>query len=161
MNPPLRTKDDVEAIKKALADGTIDAIATDHAPHTDCEKDVEFDFAPFGVIGLETALSLSVMELIDTKILSWSGLIEKLSSNPAAILGTDRGSLKKGAPADIVIIDPAAKYVYKREMIESRSKNSPFIGWELKGKAISVFVGGEAMMENGSIKERSSLKCRS
>jgi dihydroorotase len=151
MNPPLRGKDDVEAIKKGLSDGTIDAIATDHAPHTDSEKDVEFDFAPFGIIGLETALGLSVMELVDKKVLSWSGLIAKLSSNPASILGIGRGSLKKGAPADMVLIDPAAKYTYKKETIESKSKNSPFIGWELKGRAVSVLVGGENVMKDGII----------
>ena len=151
VNPPLREPEDVEAIKKGLADGTIDAIATDHAPHTDSEKDVEFDFAPFGIIGLETALGLSVLELVDKKVLSWSGLIAKLSSNPAAILGIGRGSLKKGSPADIVIIDPAAKYIYKKESIESKSKNSPFIGWELKGRAVSVLVGGENVMKDGII----------
>jgi dihydroorotase len=151
MNPPLRSKADVDAIKKGLADGTIDAIATDHAPHTDSEKDVEFDFAPFGIIGLETALSLCVAELIDTRVLTWSGLIGKLSSNPASILGISRGSLKKGSAADITIIDPDAKYVYKKESIESRSKNSPFIGWELKARAVSVFVGGKCAMKESCI----------
>lgn len=151
MNPPLRSKEDVEAIKQGLLDGTIDAIATDHAPHTDSEKDVEFDFAPFGIIGLETALSLSVMELVDTKVLTWSALIGKISANPANILGIGRGSLKKGSPADIAIIDPDAKYVYKKESIESKSKNSPFIGWELKAKVVSVFVGGEPVMKEGRI----------
>ena len=151
MNPPLREPADVEAMKSALADGTIDAIATDHAPHTDSEKDVEFDFAPFGIIGLETALPLSVTELVEKKVLSWSGLIAKLSSNPAGILGIGGGSLKKGSPADIVLIDPAAKFVYKKEDVESRSKNSPFIGWELKGKAVSVLIGGEIAMKEGVI----------
>jgi dihydroorotase len=154
MSPPLRSSDDTEAIKRALADGTIDVIATDHAPHTDSEKDVEFDFAPFGIIGLETALGLSVAELVDKKILSWIGLIEKLSVNPAAILGVDRGSLKKGSVADIVIIDPAARHTYKKEDVESRSKNSPFIGWELKSRVVSVFVGGKIVMEGGVISER-------
>ena len=151
MNPPLRSKEDAEALKKGLSDGTIDVIATDHAPHTDSEKDVEFDFAPFGIIGLETALSLSVTELVDAGVLSWSGLIGKLSSNPAGILGIGRGSLKKGSPADIVIIDPDAKYTYSKESIESKSKNSPFIGWELKGRAVSVMVGGDIVMKDGRI----------
>lgn len=143
MNPPLRTKDDVEAIKKGLKDGTIDAIATDHAPHTDAEKDVEFDFAPFGIIGLETALSLAAMELVETKIMSWAELIEKMSCNPARILGLERFGLKKGNPADVIIIDPIHEYTYKKDSIESKSKNSPFIDWKLKAKVTRVFVGGE------------------
>jgi len=152
MNPPLRSKEDVDALKKGLSDGTIDAIATDHAPHTDSEKDVEFDYAPFGIIGLETALSLSIMELVDKKILSWSELIEKMSTNPAKILGLGAQGLKKGAVADIVIIDPNKEYVYKKEGIESKSQNSPFIGWTLKGGATHVFVGGRLVMDDGVIK---------
>lgn len=149
MNPPLRTKEDVEAVKEGLADGTIDAIATDHAPHTDSEKDVEFDFAPFGIIGLETALSLAVMELIDKKILSWPELILKMSANPSKILGLNKGSLANGSIADITIIDPAEEYVYTKDSIESKSKNSPFIGWRLKAKVSSVFVGGRLVMKDG------------
>ncbi len=148
MNPPLRTKDDVKAIKEGLADGTIDAIATDHAPHTDSEKDVEFDFAPFGIIGLETALSLAAMELVDKKVLSWSEVVLKMSANPAKILGIDGGTLKKGGVADIVIIDPSREYIYTKNSIESRSKNSPFIDWKLKAKVTDVFVGGEVVMKN-------------
>ena len=142
MNPPLRTAGDVEAIKKGLADGTIDAIATDHAPHTDSEKDVEFDLAPFGIIGLETGLSLAVMELVDKKILSWPELIMRMSVSPAKILGIPGGSLKSGAPADIIVIDPDKKYVYKKETIVSKSKNSPFLNWELKTRILNVFVTG-------------------
>lgn len=142
MNPPLRTPADVEAIKRGLADGAIDAIATDHAPHTDSEKDVEFDLAPFGIIGLETSLSLAVMELIDKKILSWPELIIRMSVNPAKILGIPAGSLKAGAPADIIMIDPDKKYVYKKDTIASKSKNSPFLNWELKAKVLNVFVNG-------------------
>jgi dihydroorotase len=154
MNPPLRSKEDVEAIKKGLSDGTIDAIATDHAPHTDAEKDVEFDFAPFGIIGLETALSLALVELVEKKALSWSALVEKMSLNPAKILGLASSGLKKGAPADIAVIDPEKEYTYGKDSIESRSKNSPFIGWALKGKVTDVFVGGDLVMEKGSIKTR-------
>ena len=142
MNPPLRSREDAEELKRGLRDGTIDVIATDHAPHTDAEKDVEFDFAPFGIIGLETALSLAVMELVETKIISWADLIGKMAVNPARILGIDRGSLKSGNPADIIIIDPAQEYIYKKDSIESKSKNSPFIDWKLRAKVISVFVGG-------------------
>ena len=154
MNPPLRTKEDVEAIKKGLADGTIDAIATDHAPHTDSEKDVEFDLAPFGIIGLETALSIAVTELIEKKVLSWSELIEKMSLNPAKILGLKTPSLKKEALADIAIIDPQKEYIYSKASIESKSKNSPFIDWRLKGKVTDLFVGGNLVMENEVIKGR-------
>jgi len=143
MNPPLRSKEDVEELKRALKDGSIDVIATDHAPHTDSEKDVEFAFAPFGIIGLETALSLSIMELVEKKILSWPELITKMSVNPSNILGIDRGNLKKGSIADIVIIDPDKEYTYTKDSIESKSKNSPFINWVLKGKVSKVFVGGK------------------
>ena len=148
MNPPLRGREDVEAIKKGLADGTIDVIATDHAPHTDSEKDVEFDYAPFGIIGLETALALGVTELVENKILSWDELIMKLSANPAKILKIDGGSLSEGRPADIVIIEPDKEYVFKKDSIESKSKNSPFIDWKIKGKVISVFVGGSIIMKD-------------
>lgn len=142
MNPPLRTKEDVAAIKEGLKDGTIDVIATDHAPHTDSEKDVEFDFAPFGIIGLETALSLGIMELVDKKIISLNELILKMSVNPSRILGIDKGMLKEGRAANIIVFNPGEKYVYKRESIESKSKNSPFIDWELRGKVQAVFVNG-------------------
>ena len=151
MNPPLRSKEDVEAIKEGLKDATIDVIATDHAPHTDSEKDVEFDSAPFGIIGLETALSLSVMELVEKDILSWKDLIMKISVNPAKILGIKRGGLKNGAIADIVIIDPNKEYTYTKDTIESKSKNSPFINWILKGKATYVFVAGRLVMGKGVI----------
>lgn len=149
MNPPLRSKEDAEALKKGLKDGTIDVIATDHAPHTDSEKDVEFAFAPFGIIGLETALSLSIMELVDKNILSWAELVAKMSVNPSNILGLGRGSLKKGSVADIVIIDPAKEYTYTKESIVSKSNNSPFINWVLKGKVCKVFVGGNIVLNIG------------
>lgn len=151
MNPPLRTKDDVQAIKEGLKDGTIEVIATDHAPHTDCEKDVEFDNAPFGVIGFETALSLAAMELVDGKVLSWPELIAKLTIGPAAILGIERGSLHQGSPADICIIDPAAEWTYAKDAILSRSKNSPFIGWKLKSRVTHLFVGGTLALKDGAL----------
>jgi dihydroorotase len=148
MNPPLRAKEDVDAVKKGLIDGTIDAIVTDHAPHTDSEKDVEFDCAPFGIIGLETALSLSATELVDKNIFSWDELITKLSLNPAKILGLAGGNLSEGSPADITIIDPDKEYLFKKEQIESKSKNSPFVGWKLKGKVSAVFVKGVIVMRD-------------
>ena len=147
MNPPLRSKEDVEALKKGLKDGTIDVIATDHAPHTESEKAVEFAFAPLGMIGLETALSLSVMELVEKKVLSWPELIIKMSVNPSNILGIDRGSLEKGSIADVVIIDPGKEYTYTKDLIASRSKNSPFINWILKSGISKVFVSGDLISD--------------
>ena len=143
VNPPLRTADDVKAIKKALKDGTIDAIATDHAPHLETEKLREINHAPFGMIGLETALSLAIMNLIDTKVLTWPELITKLSTNPCKILNYNRGTLKPGSIADITIIDPNKKWEYKRENIKSKSANSPFIGCKLKGFINSVLISGK------------------
>jgi len=141
-SPPLRSKADVEAIKKALADGTIDAIASDHAPHGKHEKDIVFDLAAFGMIGLETSLALSI-SLVEEKLISWDRLIELMSFNPAKILGlTGKGHLSRGADADILIIDPQKQWTYKEKHIRSKSKNSPFIGWQFKGKAACAIVGG-------------------
>jgi dihydroorotase len=142
MNPPLRTKEDVAAIKEALADGTLDAIASDHAPHSRHDKDVEFDKASFGIIGLQTSLGLALTELIEKGALDWTGLIMKMSASPARILGINRGTLAKGAVADIAIIDPNREWVFGEEEIASKSINSPFIGWRLKGLATEVFVAG-------------------
>ncbi|MFH1790429.1 MAG: dihydroorotase [Candidatus Omnitrophota bacterium] len=142
VNPPLRSAEDVKALKAALKSGQIDAIASDHAPHLDSEKDVEFDKAPFGMIGLETALALAVMELVNAKILTWPQLITKMSVMPSKILNLDRGSLADGRIADITIIDPEQEWVYARENIRSKSANSPFIGWKMTGLATDVIVGG-------------------
>lgn len=142
MNPPLRTKEDLEEIKQALKDGTIDCIATDHAPHTEDEKDTDFDSAPFGIIGLETALSLAIMELLDKKILNWTNLIEKMSTNPSKILGLNKGSLSIGCDADVVIIDPNMKWQVTKETLASKSKNTPFLGKQLKGMAVITIKGG-------------------
>jgi dihydroorotase len=148
VNPPLRERSDVDAVIEGLKDGTIDVIATDHAPHTENEKEKELDYAPFGMIGLETALSLAVMNLVDTGKIGWSALVAKLSANPAKILRYDRGTLKESAAADVVIIDPEKKWVYKKEDISSKSFNSPFIGWELKGKVRDVIVGGRIVLKD-------------
>jgi len=146
INPPLRTAEDVAAIKKALAEGIIDVIASDHAPHTDSEKDVEFDHAPFGKIGLESSLGVSITELIGNKVLTWKQLIEKFTTNPARILGLKNGMLKKGTPANITVIDPKRKYMITQDSLESKSKNSPFIGWQLTGRAVHLFVSGKLIM---------------
>lgn len=144
MNPPLRAEKDRKAIIEGLKDDTIDVISTDHAPHTEADKDVEFDFAPFGIIGLETALSLAINELVDKKILAWDRLIKKISFAPSEILRlTNKGRLSTGADADIVIIDPNKKWEFKKETIISKSKNSPFIGRTFKGCAVVTICGGK------------------
>jgi dihydroorotase len=151
MNPPLRTREDVASLKASLADGTIDAIATDHAPHGKHDKEVEFDKAAFGIIGLETMLGLSIMELIEQDILDWSALIERMSLRPAKILGIKGGHLSKSAPADITIIDPEREWVFGETPIVSKSKNSPFIGWRLKGSVTEVFVNGKPLLRDGTL----------
>jgi len=141
MYPPLRSREDTEAIKAGLKDGTIDAIASDHAPHSSIEKDVEFDYAANGIIGLETSLSIC-MKLVDEGILSLRELIEKMSTNPAAILKIPKGTLKKGATADVTVIDTQKVWTVDREKFRSKSRNSPFHGWQLKGKAVLTIVSG-------------------
>jgi dihydroorotase len=144
MNPPLRTAEDVKAIKKGLADGTIDCIATDHAPHTEEEKNKEYDLAPFGIIGLETMLPLVIGELIENKVITWPQAIERMSATPARIFGfNDRGSLSVGSRGDVVIID--AKREHTIENFISKSSNSPFIGRKLKGLADTTIVGGKVV----------------
>ncbi len=144
MNPPLRTQKDVDAIKEGLKDGTIDCIATDHAPHTLEEKNREFDTAPFGIIGFETLLSLTLNELVDKNILTLSEAIAKMTVNPAKIFSLDtRGSLKAGSAADVTIADLNHEYEFKKEDILSKSKNSPFIGRKFKGCAVMTIVGGK------------------
>jgi len=151
VNPPLRTLEDIKALKKGLKDGTIDVIATDHAPHPENEKEKDFDHAPFGMIGLETALSLSVMGLISEGYLDWPALIRKMSSNPARILKYNKGTLKLGNAADVMIVEPEKKWIYSKEKIESKSSNSPFLGWEMTGFVSHVIVGGKSVVKNGQI----------
>ncbi len=151
VNPPLRSAGDVKALKEGLKDGTIDAIATDHAPHLENEKEKEFDYAPFGMIGFETALPLAAMKLIDEKYLDWTKLIEKFSTNPAKILGCEGGTLKEGKAADVVIIDPEKEWVYEKKLIKSRSSNSPFIGWKLKGAVTDLLVDGRIVVKDGEV----------
>ena len=147
MNPPLRTDDDVEAIKQGLHDGTLDVIASDHAPHSDMEKELEFDRAANGIIGLETSLSLA-LHLVRNTCFDEKKLVEIMSVNPANILGVEGGNLATGNPADVTVIDPKRQYTYHRDSIVSMSTNSPFIGWELTGKAILTIVGGKITYED-------------
>jgi dihydroorotase len=141
MNPPLRSEADRQAIREALADGTLDAIATDHAPHSILEKEVEFDRAANGIIGLETALPLG-LKLVAEGALSIRTLIERMATAPAGILGLDHG-VRKGLPADLTLIDPAREFTVRADTFESRSRNTPFEGWTLKGKAVMTLLGGK------------------
>jgi dihydroorotase len=142
MNPPLRTERDREAILEGLADGTLEIIASDHAPHCTYEKEVEFDFAPFGIIGLETGLALS-LELVKKKILDVKALVEKFTTNPARLLRLKKGDLSLGADADITIIDLEHEWTYDVARSASKSRNSPFHGRKLRGRAATTIVNGE------------------
>jgi dihydroorotase len=142
MNPPLRSARDRDAILEGLADGTIEVLCSDHAPHCDFEKEVEFDYAPFGITGLETELALSLMQLYHTKRLSLPDLIAKYTIAPARLLRLAKGSLSVGADADVTVFDPNREWVFDRESTASKSFNSPFYGWPLKGRAVAAIVGG-------------------
>ena len=142
MSPPLRTPADVEAIIAGIADGTIDCIATDHAPHAREKKMLELDRAPFGILGLETAIGLSVTRLVAPGHVGWPRLVEAMSTLPARILGLDRGTLRTGSPADVTIIDPDRSWKVDVRSFRSKSINSPFDGWTLRGRAVATIVGG-------------------
>lgn len=142
MNPPLRAREDVAAIKKGLKAGIIDVIASDHAPHTINEKEIEFEYAEFGVIGLETTLAVSITELIHTGILTWQELAKKMALNPAQILGISRGTLGVKAQADIAIIDPDKIWTVRKEELISKSKNSAFLGCSLSGAVEYTICNG-------------------
>jgi dihydroorotase len=148
INPPLRTKEDVAAIKAGLKSMVIDAIASDHAPHTENEKDIEFDRAEFGKIGLESGLAVSIMELIDKKILNWEELVLKIALNPAKILGINKGTLTVGADADIIIVDANKEFVLEKKRIVSKSKNSPFIGKIVKGLVEYTIFNGKVIYKS-------------
>lgn len=151
MNPPLRTAEDVEAIKEGLKDGTIDCIVTDHAPHHPDEKNCEFSLAKNGIVGLETSLGLGIKCLVKKGILTISQLIEKMSYNPSKVLGIAKGTLGVGQSADIVIFDPEAEWVVDKDKLHSKSKNMPFDGFTLYGKPQFVLVGGEVIINNGEL----------
>jgi dihydroorotase len=149
--PPLRTDADVAAIKEGLADGTIDCIATDHAPHAAQEKDLEFDHAAFGMIGLETAFGLC-MKLVDEGVLTLPALIGRLTFGAARIFGLKGGTLLRGAPADVVVLDPDVRWTVDAAAGRSKSRNTPFRGWELRGRVTHTIVGGDVVYENGAAK---------
>ena len=147
VNPPLRTAKDREAVIEGLVDGTLDCIASDHAPHSVEDKDAEFDKAPPGMIGLETSVGLIKTYLIDRGYMTWADVIRRMSYNPARILNLDGGTLAIGSVADITIIDPEKKWTVKADKFKSRSKNSPFVDYKLNGQIFKTILGGKIMFE--------------
>jgi dihydroorotase len=143
MNPPLRSARDREAVLEGLADGTIEILCSDHAPHCDYEKEVEFDYAPFGITGLETELALALMQLFHSKRLGLADLIAKYTVAPARLLRLAKGTLSVGADADVTLFDPDCEWVFDKHTSASKSLNSPFVGWPLKGRAMATIVGGK------------------
>lgn len=154
VNPPLRSADDRAALLDAIADGTIDVIASDHAPHCDYENEVEFDVAPFGMIGLQTTLALALMQLYHSNKMSLPALLAKFTTGPASILNIPKGTLKPGADGDVTVIDPDLEWVFDLQSNASRSRNSPFLGWRLKGCAVLTVVSGKIVWEHPSCTQR-------
>jgi len=143
MNPPLRSAQDREAILAGLCDGTIEILCSDHAPHCDYEKEVEFDYAPFGITGLETEVALSLMQLYHSKRLGLGQLIAKFTVNPARLLRLAKGTLSRGADADVTVLDLNREWRFDKGSSASKATNSPYYGWQLKGKAVAAIVGGK------------------
>jgi dihydroorotase len=154
MNPPLRAPEDVEALIEGVADGTITVLASDHAPHALFEKEVEFDLAPFGILGLETEFALFLNILVhQKKAIDLKRLIALYTVNPAMLTRLPKGTLRPGADADITLIDPDLEWVFRKEDSFSRSRNTPFDGWKLKGRAIRTLVGGKTVWDVGKVAE--------
>jgi len=151
MNPPLRTQADIDAIIGGLVDGTIDLLATDHAPHAREKKLRELDQAPFGIVGLETLIPITVLALVEPGHLTWTDVIRKLTVEPAALINIPKGTLKPGADADVTIIDPTTEWTIDPSAFHSKSKNSPFGGWKVRGRAHTVLVDGEVRYSLGEI----------
>ena len=151
VNPPLRTDEDAEAIRQGVIDGTVDAIVTDHAPHTPWEKAREFELAPFGMIGLETSLSLVLTELVNTGKMSMGRMVELMAIKPREILGLDQVQVKAGSVADLTVFDASATWTVGEDGYESRAENSGFAGRTLTGRATDVFVGGKQTLADGCI----------
>ena len=143
MNPPLRSARDREAVLEGLVDGTIEILCSDHAPHCDYEKEVEFDYAPFGITGLETELALSLMQLYHTGRLGLAEVIAKFTVAPARLLLLDKGTLGVGRDADVTLMDPDREWTFDRSETAGKSLNNPFYGWPLKGRAVATIVGGK------------------
>jgi dihydroorotase len=147
VSPPLRSQKDTEALKQAIADGLVDALASDHAPHLQSEKELEFLAAPFGIASLECALGLYVKALVEPGILDWPGLIRLMTVNPAGIIGIDKGTLTPGKQGDVTIIDPDAERQIDVNQFFSKSRNCPYHGWKIRGKVEKTIVGGEVRFE--------------
>jgi dihydroorotase len=147
MNPPLRRPEDIEALIEGLQDGTIDAIATDHAPHASYEKEREFDHAPFGIIGLETMLSVSLKYLVEPGHLTLAQVIEKMTIAPAKILNLPGGTLKVGTPADVTIFNPETRWTLNKQELASKSKNTPYDGHEMPGRVLATIVDGKVVYQ--------------
>jgi len=152
MNPPLRRQDDIAALRQAVKDGVITVLATDHAPHTLESKSLEFDHAPFGIVGIETALPLFVKALVEPGLIDWPKLIEMMTVNPAELCGLDGpphklGHLQPGYAGDVTIIDPNQSWVIDSSRFVSKSTNTPFDGWSVTGRAVAVVVMGEVKMD--------------
>lgn len=158
MNPPLRTQEDVDAVIEGLKDGTIEILATDHAPHAREKKMRELDTAPFGIVGLETLIPITVLKLIEPGHLTWPEAIRKLTINPAQLLGIPKGTLRPGADADVTIIDPTTPWTIDPTQFKSKSQNTPFAGWQVRGRAHTVLVGGEVRHTLGGIVHKGEPK---
>jgi len=156
MSPPLRSQRDIDMIKEGLSDGTIDIIATDHAPHDLVDKQVDYSCACFGIVGLETALPLS-LRLVDEKILTLPQMVETLTHRPAEIFKLDKGTLGEGKDADITIFDPNAEYSVDTAQFKSKSKNSPFQDWKVKGRALYTIVKGKIVYSDSDVYYRNSI----
>lgn len=154
MNPPLRTLADVEAVIGGLVDGTIEVLATDHAPHAPEKKARELDLAPFGIVGLETLLPITVKGLIEPGHLGWPEVIRMLTVHPARLLNLSKGTLRPGADADVTLIDPEARWTIDPSRFQSKSRNTPFGGWDVRGRAHTVIVGGEIRYSLGEIVQK-------
>jgi dihydroorotase len=160
VNPPLRTEKDVIALRNGLADGTIDIVGTDHAPHPTEDKDCEWQSAAFGMVGLETALSVVAKAMIDTKLMDWAGLVDRMSIAPAKIAGYARHgqAIKVGSAANLTIIDTTAKWIVDRNRLASKSKNTPFEGMELPAQVVHTFLNGKQVLNGGAIVNGGSVE---
>ena len=154
MNPPLGSARDREAVLEGICDGTLEILGSDHAPHCVYEKEVEFDYAPFGITGLETELALALMQLYHTKRLGLPDLLAKFTAGPARLLRIAKGTLSVGADADVTILDPDHEWVFARGDSASKSRNSPFYDWPLKGKAMATIVSGRIVWQDGAFEGR-------